>query len=183
MIMVHSDDNGLVCPPKVARIQVVIVPIFKTGDDVKGICDAAEEIYKTLKQGGIRVHFDDRFKKNPGEKFNEWELKGIPLRLEFGPKDFQNKEVKCVKRNDGVKSQLKQATLLDDINALLTSIHSEMYNKALKSRQEKMINVDNWKDFMDALQQRCICLAPWCNEQSCEIAVKDRSKEESENML
>lgn len=110
--------------------------------------DGAEKLFKILKAGGVRVHLDDRQNKTPGNKFNEWELKGIPIRLEFGPKDLTNNEVRCVKRNDGKKSQLKQASLLEEIENLLTSIHTEMYQKALQSREDHMKEVDNWKDFM-----------------------------------
>jgi prolyl-tRNA synthetase len=134
MIMVHSDDQGLVCPPKAARIQVVIVPIYKTGDDVKGIMASADNVLASLKNAGIRAYLDDRDKKNPGEKFNEWELKGVPIRLELGPKDCQNNEVRCVKRNDGTKAQLKQEGLGDNLNELLVTIQKEMYNKALEAR-------------------------------------------------
>lgn len=118
---------------------------------MKAISDGAEELFSILKKGGIRVHLDDREKKNPGEKFAEWELKGIPIRLEFGPKDLLNKEVRCCKRNDGVKSQLKQATLVDEITAILKAMHQEMYDKALQARKDKVKEIDNWKDFMVAL--------------------------------
>lgn len=81
----------------------MIIPIYKTGDDIKAIIAGADEVFKVLKQAGIRVHLDDRDKKNPGEKYNEWELKGVPLRLEFGPKDLANKAVMCCKRHDNEK--------------------------------------------------------------------------------
>ena len=140
-----------------------MLPIYKTGDDQKGIKANAEELYRKLKEAGIRVHLDDREKKTPGEKFNEWELKGVPMRLELGPKDFQNKEVRCVKRNDGKKMQLSQDGLADSLKDKMTQIHDEMYNKALQSRQQKMKTVDNWADFMSSVQDRCIVMAPWCN--------------------
>jgi len=131
MIMVHSDDKGLVIPPKVAYQQVVIIPIEKTGADNAAIKTKCEEVYSALKQAKIRVHLDDRDNYNPGWKFNNWEMKGVPIRLEIGAKDIEKNEVRCVKRNDASKQQLSVDGLADKINELLTSIHTEMYNKAL----------------------------------------------------
>ena len=88
--MVHSDDTGLVLPPKVAHVQVVIIPIIKKGDDVTAIKAAAEKAFSALKAAGIRVHLDDRDNYNPGFKYNHWELRGVPIRLELGKKDFDN---------------------------------------------------------------------------------------------
>jgi prolyl-tRNA synthetase len=179
MIMVHSDDTGLVLPPKVAHTQVVIIPIIKKGDDAAAIKAAAEKAYSSLKAAGVRVDLDDRDNYNPGFKYNHWELRGTPIRLELGKKDFDNQEVRCCKRHDGVKSQIKQDTLAEEIPKLLEVIHKEMYDKALKARLDHVKDVDNWKDFMDALGGRNLCMAPWCDVQACEVEVKDRSKEES----
>jgi prolyl-tRNA synthetase len=101
------------------------------------------------------------------------------MRLELGKKDFDKLEVRCCKRNDGQKFQVKQDNLVKEIVSLLDSIHTEMYDKALASRKEHLSEVDNWKDFMAAISKRDICMAPWCNIQACEVEVKDRSKEES----
>ena len=131
MIMVHSDDTGLVLPPKVAHTQVVIIPIIKKGDDAAAIKAAAEKAYSSLKAAGVRVDLDDRDNYNPGFKYNHWELRGTPIRLELGKKDFDNQEVRCCKRHDGVKSQIKQDTLAEEIPKLLEVIHKEMYDKAL----------------------------------------------------
>ena len=183
MIMVHSDDKGLVLPPRVAHTQVVIIPIIKKGDDVEAIKAQAEEVYNNLKKAGAKVELDDRDNYNPGFKYNHWELRGVPIRLELGSKDFANKEVRCCKRHDGVKCQLKQDALAEEIPKLLEAIHHEMFEKALKQRLDHCKEVDNWKDFMDALSGRNICLAPWCDVQDCEVAVKDKSKEESLQMM
>ena len=123
--MVHSDNKGLVLPPKVARTQVVVIPIPKKKDDAgnnKSICQKAEELYQMLKEGGIRVEIDDRLNHKPGFKFNHWELRGVPIRLELGPKDLENQEVRCCKRNDGMKMQLKQDTLIQDVERILSEI-------------------------------------------------------------
>lgn len=107
MIMVHSDDRGLVLPPKVARTQAVIVPILKKGDDFEAINKVANDLFDLLKKGGVRVELDDRDNYNPGFKYAHWELRGVPLRLELGKRDFASQEVRCCKRNDGKKMQLK----------------------------------------------------------------------------
>lgn len=107
MIMVHSDDTGLVLPPRVAQTQVVIIPINKKGDDWAAIKGAAEEAYSALKKAGVRVELDDRENYNPGFKYNHWELRGVPIRLELGAKDFEAKELRCCKRHDGIKTQVK----------------------------------------------------------------------------
>jgi len=134
MIMVHSDDKGLVLPPKVAYQQVVIIPIEKTGADNTAIRAKCEEVFATLKKEKIRVYYDDRDNYNPGWKFNNWEMKGVPIRLEIGTKDLEKNEVRCVKRNDSTKSQLTIEGLSDKIKELLSSIHTEMFNKALDIR-------------------------------------------------
>jgi len=179
MIMVHSDDKGLVLPPKVASIQVVIIPIQKTGSNNEEIIKKADELFATLKKAGIRVELDDRENKNPGDKYSHWEQRGVPIRLELGQKDLEKNEVRCVKRNNGQKSQISQDGIAECITKLLEGIHTEMYDKAFKARQDKTSNVDNWEDFMKALSEKKICMAPWCDVQQCEINVKDKSKEES----
>jgi len=103
MIMVHSDNKGLVLPPRVAQQQVVIIPIEKTGQDNEAIRQCCEKVFADLKSSGVRVHYDDRDNYNPGWKFNNWEMRGVPIRLEVGSKDLEKNEVRCVKRNDGSK--------------------------------------------------------------------------------
>ena len=113
MIMVHSDDMGLVLPPKVAHTQVVIIAIEKVGEEEsnKAIKDQCNQIHDALKKVGIRVTFDDRDIYKSGWKFNYWEQRGVPIRIEIGKKDFDNGEVRCCKRHDGVKMQLKNNEL------------------------------------------------------------------------
>jgi len=103
MIMVHSDDKGLVLPPKVAQEQVVVVPIIKKADNENQILDYAHDIMKKLKAAGVRTIIDDREGKNPGNKFNHWEMRGIPLRLEIGGQEVSKSEIRYAKRNDGAK--------------------------------------------------------------------------------
>lgn len=106
MVMYHGDDKGLVLPPKVASVQVVIVPIYKKGEE-QTILNKTKTLFAELKNSGIRVHLDDRDNYTPGWKYNHWELKGVPIRLELGSKDFKNEEVRAVTRFNGAKEQLK----------------------------------------------------------------------------
>lgn len=103
MIMIHSDNKGLVLPPRVAQIQVVIVPILNKGDDAQALTKTIDDVYASLKKAGVRVHVDDRDNYNPGFKFNHWELRGVPIRIEVGKKDMEKQEVRVVRRDDGSK--------------------------------------------------------------------------------
>lgn len=136
MIMLHGDDKGLVLPPRVANVQVIIVPIPYKGKQNQ-INAAAEEIYKSLKASDVRVHLDTRDNYNPGWKFNHWELKGIPIRLEIGPKDVQNKEVRVVIRHNGEKMQLKWEQLNNQLPVLLEKIQEQMFQRAVERFNEK----------------------------------------------
>ena len=183
MIMVHSDNKGLVLPPRVAQTQVVFVPITYKDDDNIAIVGKIEELTRILKEVGVRAHFDDRDNYNPGWKFNHWELKGTPIRLELGKKDFEKQEVRCVRRDTGEKTQLKWSDLPQVIPALLNQIHNDMYENARRTRDEHMKVAYNWDDFMGALNGRNIVLTPWCNEGEEEEKVKERTKEESLKLM
>lgn len=160
MTMYHGDDKGLVLPPRIASVQVVIVPIpFK--EEEKNILGYAEELYKTLKSAGIRVQLDDKSNYTPGWKFNYWELKGVPIRLELGPKDIKAKEVRCVTRFDNKKTQLKMDGLAESLQHLLTKIQHEMLEKARTRMHEREKQAENWKDFMVHLNNRNVVLTPW----------------------
>ena len=129
--MVHGDDKGLVLPPQVAITQVVIVPVLFKDDEASAILEKAEELRVLLKKAKIRVELDDRENYNPGFKYNHWELRGVPIRIELGKKDFEKQEVRMCKRNDGKKEQVKWEGIVDKIKELFPQIHTEMYNKAL----------------------------------------------------
>lgn len=179
MIMIHSDNTGLVLPPKVAQTQVVVIPIYFKDGDNKALQDKVHEIATVLKSHGIRAVVDDNDSKNPGFKFNHWEVRGTPIRLELGHKDFEKSEVKVVVRHSGEKFQLSWQMLDVHIEALLNDIHGQMYEKAEKARMEHTKHVENWDQFMEALDNKFVCLAPWCDTVKCEETVKNRSKEES----
>lgn len=134
MIMVHSDDQGLVLPPKVANTQVVIIAIEKQGQDSAAIFESCARMRDELAAAGIRVEWDDSTIHKSGWKFNHWEQRGVPIRLEVGKRDQDAGEVRCCKRHNGEKMQLKQEGIVGQITAMLDSIHNEMFDKALKAR-------------------------------------------------
>ncbi|CAI2358734.1 unnamed protein product [Moneuplotes crassus] len=178
MVMIHGDDKGLVLPPRVSQVQVVIVPISnKTNSDQ--ILEVADKVFDTLKKAGIRVKIDDRKNYKPGWKFNHWEVKGVPIRIEIGAKDIEKSEIRVVRRFDGKKFQLSTEGLADNLHEELQKIQHEMYEKAVKERDQRIKKSATWEGFMTELNQRNLVLTPWCDKESCEDNVKERSKEES----
>lgn len=178
MIMVHGDDKGLVLPPRVAPTQIAIVPIpFKENEDA--IYDKAGEIQKLLSNIGVRVQVDNRRNYTPGWKYNDWELKGVPLRFEFGPRDMEKGQVRIVRRDNGEKQDVAIQDLPSMIPKFLETIQAEMLAKATATRDSCIVKVNEWKDFVPALQQNCMCLTPFCNELEWEEKVKDKSRTEA----
>lgn len=178
MAMVHGDDTGLVLPPRAAPIQVVIVPIIRKGME-QMVTDAANALAKELTNAGLRVKADTRDDKNPGWKFNYWELKGVPLRLELGPRDIDAGTVTTVRRVDGKKESLSRMGIVASVEKELELIHQTMLNKARAERDERIIQVRIWNEFLNALNQRSMILAPWCEAVECEKSVKNRTGQES----
>ncbi|KAI3406608.1 hypothetical protein KGF56_000740 [Candida oxycetoniae] len=179
MVMTHSDNKGLVLPPRVAHIQAVVIPVgitAKTTDEQrKNINKGAEDIESRLKKAGIRATGDFRDSYNPGWKFADWELKGVPLRLEFGPKDLESKEVVAVRRNDGKKYTVKLEDLETKIPQILDEIQADLLSKARKEYDNHRVTVDEWKDFVPTLNKGNVILSPWCGEPDCEDDIKDAS--------
>lgn len=173
LIMIHSDNKGLVLPPKVAQFQFVVIPIRFKQDDPTVLYAKAHELAAQLKAVGIRVKVDDSDTHNPGFKFNAYEMQGVPVRLELGMKDLNKEEVRVAVRHSGEKFQATWGNLPSDMLALLERVHTEMYQKAETRRDEKLKTIDNWADFMAALNQRFICLADWCDEKCCEDKIGD----------
>jgi len=178
MIMVHSDDKGLVLPPKVAPIQVVIIPILLSSQEEsekKAQIGKSEEIRNKLKALGIRVNLDDRLGYSPGWKYNHWELKGVPIRIELGPKDMKTQQVAIARRDTGEKLFISWDKVDTFVFDLMTTIHTSMFEKALKIRDEHLLKADTWDKFITALNSKNIILSPWCNREKCEDNVKERS--------
>merc|ERR1719510_1223078 len=151
--MNHSDDTGLVMPPTVALHQIVVIPIVYKEQDGEACLKQAKDLANQLRAAGLRVNLDDRSGKNPGWKFSEWELKGVPLRIELGPKDMQNQTVKFVRRDTGEKSFVTWAELVPTAQGVLTNIHETLFNRAKKAMDENIIRVTEWEQFLEALSQ------------------------------
>lgn len=178
MIMVHGDDKGLVLPPRISPVQAVIVPIpFKKNEDL--IYDKATVVEKILRDAGVRVEVDQRRIYTPGWKYNHWELKGVPLRFELGPRDVEKEQVRVVRRDNAEKLDIAWADLADRIPKLLQQIQTEMLQRATKERDERIRKVDRWDQFVPTLQDGCMALTPFCNETEWEENVKNKSREES----
>lgn len=171
IIMVHGDDNGLVLPPRVAPIQVRIIPIRQ---NVEGVLLKAHEIKEQLKSKGIRVDIDES-DKSPGYKFSEAEVRGIPIRIEIGPNDICNNKCVIAKRNDYQKIEtVLDESLSDVVIDLLNTIHNEMYEKASKYLNEHTTRVKNYDEFKDVLENKTgFVKAPWCGKTECELKIKE----------
>lgn len=171
IIMVHGDDNGLVLPPYVAPIQVRVIPVMQKKP---GVLEKANEILETLKQAGIRCDLDDS-DKSPGWKFSEQEMRGIPLRIEIGPRDIENHQCNLAKRNDGTKLVV---SLDEDIASvckqLFAKINQEMYDKANEHRQNNTHAVKTYEQFKEVLEhQGGYIKAMWCGDEACEVKIKE----------
>jgi prolyl-tRNA synthetase len=178
LIMAHSDDQGLVLPPKLAPIQVVIVPIYKGEVQLKLISEKVAEFTQGLKKKGISVKFDSRDTYKPGFKFAEWELKGVPVRLAIGPKDLENNSVEIVRRDTGEKELFSLENNLDDkIESLLEDIQTSIYKKAFDFRAEKTSSVDTYEEFKQILDSKAgFVSAHWDGTAETEEKIKEETK-------
>ncbi|PIO00268.1 proline--tRNA ligase [archaeon CG10_big_fil_rev_8_21_14_0_10_43_11] len=174
----HSDDKGLVLPPRAAEKQIVIVPIFNA-DNKEIVLKEAGKLAKKLSE--FRVFIDDREGYTPGWKFNEWELKGLPLRIEIGMRDIQNKSAVAVKRNDGKKQTVKMVSIAKDTECLLDTIHAELLENAWKKMHLVMVEVNTVTDLKKALANKKVGVAGWCGETDCEVALKEKIGARSSN--
>lgn len=173
LIMTHSDDHGLVLPPRVAPIQVVIVTIAGK-DGGEAVLTAAEELRFALQAAGLRIHVDSRDMR-PGEKYFEWEKKGVPVRLELGPKDVSAGQV-VVARRDGVdKSTVAMADIAEQMPELLNQIQRDLYEAAKARREANTVSVDNWDQFVEAINQDKFVLAHWSGETDVEAQIKEET--------
>jgi prolyl-tRNA synthetase len=177
MVMFHGDDKGLVLPPRVAPVQCVFVPIpFK---DSKGLIEQCEVLSQQLQAAGVRTHGDYRDNYNPGWKFNHWELKGVPLRLELGPKDLDAKQVRMVRRDNGQTENIPWTNLAARVIELLVDMQSSMLANAREKVSKMLLPCTEWTSFTKALDSRCMALATWCGRSSCEAQIKTRTLAES----
>ncbi|BFZ12382.1 hypothetical protein BsWGS_15421 [Bradybaena similaris] len=179
LTMVHGDNVGLVLPPKVASIQCVIVPCGITSSlsegDAKHLYDKCAELASTLIDAKIRCKFDSRENYSPGWKFNHWELKGVPVRVELGPRDLQQNQVVAVRRDNAEKITIPMKDLVASLKRLLEDIQNSLFNKAKKELDEHLVVCHDWAEFCDSLDQKKLIQAPFCGGIDCEDNIKKDS--------
>ena len=172
LIMVHGDDRGLKVPPKIAPIQCMIVPIAAHKE---GVTEKARELYETLKSAGLRVDIDER-DQSPGWKFNECELKGIPARIEIGPRDIENGQVVVVRRDNFEKVQVAIADIAEYMQNLMQTIQMDMLETARAFRDERTYAVSSYEELIDAVDnKKGFAYAPWCDTTECEMDLKGKT--------
>jgi prolyl-tRNA synthetase len=177
LIMAHSDDDGLVLPPRLAPIHVVIVPIFKNEAELLKITEKAEIISTALRKKGLTVKFDDRDTHKPGFKFAEYELKGVPVRIAIGPRDLENNTAEVARRDTREKKVMSVENVINEIPALLEDIQQNIYDRALKFRNEMTTPVDSFDQFQKVLDEKGgFVLAHWDGTAETEAAIKEQTK-------
>jgi prolyl-tRNA synthetase len=177
LIMTHSDDRGLVLPPNLAPFQVVIVPIYKRDDQKIEVLNQAKRLYDDLNAAGVRVKLDDRDTHTPGYKFNDYELKGVPIRLGIGPKDIKKVTVELARRDNLTKSFISQDDLASHVNKLLSEIQSNLFDRALAFRESHTTLCDSYEDFKKVLQTKGgFVSAHWDGTEETEMKIKQETK-------
>ncbi len=177
LIMSHSDDEGLVLPPKLAPIQVVIVPIFKKDEEKIIVLQKAKQYAQELKAKGISVKLDDRDGYSPGFKFAEYELKGVPVRIAIGPRDVQNQTIEVARRDTKEKQVMAELDLANKIEHLLEQIQQNIYQKALDFREQNISSVNTWEEFKNTLENKPgFILAHWDGTSETETKIKEETK-------
>jgi len=174
MIMAHGDDKGLVLPPKVAPMQIVIVPIYRNEEGKNSVLPKVEEIQNKLELNNIRIHVDDREGLSPGYKFNDWELKGVPLRIEIGPKDIKNQKIVVAKRYNLEKIDLSFEEI-EKIPLILDEIQMEMLKKAKEQAQNNTLEIADYLEFKSKIEKGGFFNSPWCGKLECEEKIKEET--------
>merc|ERR1711862_648252 len=162
MVMGHGDDQGLVLPPRISPIQVVIIPIVSKTIGFEDLSPYCTSIYQSLFDLGIRVKYDDREMYNPGWKYNHWEQKGVPIRIEVGPRDVKSNQARIVTRFNGEKEDFPIANLGTAMVEKLKTIQAAMFTKAKAARDEHLVQITEWKDFVPNLELNNLVMTPWC---------------------
>lgn len=177
LIMAHADNNGLVLPPKLAPIQVVIIPIYKGNGQLDSISEIALDIKSRLENAGISVKFDNRDTQKPGFKFAEYELKGVPVRLAIGPRDVEEGTVEIARRDTLTKETVNRDNIVERVNTLLEDIQKNIYKKAIDFRDSNTFRADTWEEFTDILENKGgFVLAHWDGTAETEEKIKDLTK-------
>ena len=177
LVMAHSDDNGLVLPPKLAPIQVAIVPVFKNEEQLNLISSVVHPVKKALEERGITVKYDDRDTHKPGWKFAEYEFKGVPLRITIGPRDVENKTVEIARRDTLEKETLQITDIEEKVVHLLDQIQKNLYDRALSFREQNTYIVNTWDEFVDTIENKGgFVLAHWDGTAETEDKIKEATK-------
>lgn len=177
LIMTHSDDNGLVLPPKLAPDQVVIVPIYRNDEQLEAISEVAKDLQQQLRTKGIRVKYDDRDTQKPGWKFNQYELQGVPVRIAIGPKDLEKGTVELARRDTLQKQFVKREDVVGVVEGLMTEIQENLYMKALNYRAEHTTKVETYEEFKKVLEEKGgFISAHWDGSSETEEQVKNETK-------
>jgi len=182
VIMTHGDDGGLILPPRIAPYQVVIIPIPR-GNWRETVLPRAQAIRDELVARGVRVMLDDRDTQTPGWKYNEWELRGVPLRLEIGPKDIEKSQVMLARRDTREKSSAAMDGLASHVVAMLDSIQGALFARAVAFRQEHTTHTDSYAEFKQIMEGRPgFVVSPWCGSATCEAQIKAETQATIRNM-
>ena len=177
LVMTHSDDNGLVLPPKLAPIQVVIVPIYKGEEQLDAISQVAKELKRELQLLGVSVKYDDRDTHKPGWKFNEYELKGVPLRIAIGPRDLEKRTVELARRDTMSKEVVSKDEIVGQVQKLLVEMQTNLFDKALKFRDSHITEVETYDEFKDILENKTgFVSAFWDGTKETEEQIKNETK-------
>jgi prolyl-tRNA synthetase len=177
LIMAHSDDNGLVLPPRLAPLQVVIVPIYKNQEEFTRISSTAEKIKSDLEGAGLSVKYDDRDTHKPGWKFSEYEMKGVPVRIAIGPRDLDNNTVELARRDTLEKKIVSRDMVNDIVIGLMEEIQQNIFRKSLDLRRENTYKVDDWDEFKEIMDKKPgFVLAHWDGTSETELKIKEETK-------
>ncbi|EGS21747.1 proline-tRNA ligase-like protein [Thermochaetoides thermophila DSM 1495] len=184
MVMIHGDDKGLVLPPRIAKIQSILIPVGltakMTAEEKEAHLKKLDEILDILKKAGVRAESDLRDGYTPAWKFNDWELKGVPLRIEFGPKDAAKDVVSYARRDTGEKGTIPIAELTTKVPEMLETIQQDMYNRAEKAFREHRLQITNWDEVVPALDAKNLVIIPHCLVPECEEQIKEMTKGRSD---
>ncbi|HOS19984.1 MAG TPA: proline--tRNA ligase, partial [Bacteroidales bacterium] len=176
IIMTHSDDKGLVLPPRLAPTQVILIPIFKTEEEKSLVLEKLNNIKNQLLNNTIRVKLDDSDDNSPGWKFAEWEMRGVPLRLALGPKDLANNTIEFARRDTGEKQIFSQENIVENVKNYLENIQQNLYNKALAYRETRTYYADNWDEFVEKIENGNFVWAHWDGTTETELKIKELTK-------
>lgn len=176
IIMTHSDDKGLVLPPKLAPTQVILIPIFRTEEEKSKVLEKLNNIKNQLIENNIKVKLDDRDEFSPGWKFTEWEMHGVPLRLAIGPRDIDNNTVEFARRDTGEKHILPQDNIIENVKNYLENIQKSLFEKALDFRDAHTYIIDTWDEFIEKIEQGNFIWAHWDGTTETELKIKELTK-------